>query len=83
MTSSEVLGEFAKENRWIVPGSPEGSRFYQVVVLGDDQPGAMPPTGHAVSERDREALRLWIAAGAQVPMQAVALTARDEAPRSR
>ena len=83
MTSSAVLAEFAKSNRWIVPGSPEGSRIYQVVILNDDQPGAMPPSGHAVPKADREVLRAWIANRAPVPPVSVPLVPREEAPRSR
>lgn len=83
MTTSAVLAQFAKENRWIVPGSPEGSRFYQVVVLGDDQPGAMPPTGHAISNSDREILHAWIANRAPVPASSLPLQPQGEAPRSR
>ena len=83
MTSSGVLAEFAKSNRWIVPGSPEGSRIYQVVLLGDDQPGAMPPSGHAISKQDREIIRAWIANRAPVPPASVPLVPQGEAPRSQ
>lgn len=69
---------------WIVPGHPERSRFFQVVTLTDAQPGAMPPTGHAISAAEVEKLRAWIVAGAPVPAGApVALLPRGEGPRSQ
>lgn len=69
---------------WIVPGQPERSRFFQVVTLANDQPGAMPPTGHAISKAEVATLRAWIAAGAPVPAgPPVVLVARGEGPRSR
>ena len=55
------------KGRWILPGYPESSRFYQVVAAGDEQPMAMPPTGHAISRADVETIREWIAAGAPLP----------------
>ena len=66
----------------IVPGHPERSRFFHVVTFSDQQPGAMPPTGHAISKSDVEGLRAWIAAGAPVP-ENMPLIARGEGPRSR
>ncbi len=53
--------------KWILPGFPESSRFYQVVAAGDDQPMAMPPTGHAISKKEVAIIREWIAAGAPLP----------------
>lgn len=57
----------ALKGRWILPGHAASSRFYQVVAAGDDQPMAMPPTGHAISKRDAAAIRDWITAGAPLP----------------
>ena len=69
---------------WIVPGHPERSRFFEVVTLTDAQPGAMPPTGHAISAAEVEKLRAWIVAGAPVPDgEPVALVPRGEGPRSQ
>ncbi len=69
---------------WIVPGKPERSRFFQVVTLTDAQPGAMPPTGHAISAAEVAKLRAWIVAGAPVPSgEPVALIASGEGPRSQ
>ena len=69
---------------WIVPGHPERSRFLAVVRFADNQPGAMPPTGHAISRSEVEALRAWIAAGALLPAGApVVFTPRGEGPRGR
>lgn len=67
---------------WIVPGKPEMSRFFQVVIFPDTVPGAMPPSGHAISKRDVQILRDWIKAGAKVPAQNVKLTPSGPLPRS-
>ncbi|MFC5456699.1 hypothetical protein [Prosthecobacter fluviatilis] len=69
-------------SRWIVPGRPEASRFYQVVIFPDEIPGAMPPSGHAISRKDAQILRHWIRDGAPLPAQNVELTPRGPLPRS-
>lgn len=70
--------------KWIVPGHPERSRFFQVMTFSDEQPGAMPPTGHAVSKTEAETIRAWIQAGAALPEGPdVKLTPRGDGPRSR
>ena len=81
---TRALARLRGPANWIVPGHPERSRFFLVVTAPDDQPGAMPPTGHAISRAEVEAVRAWIAAGAPVPEGApVSLVARGEGPRSR
>jgi mono/diheme cytochrome c family protein len=83
-TDTRALAGLIGPANWIIPSHPERSRFFQVVTLSDAQPGAMPPTGHAIRQRDIERLRAWIAAGAPVPDgDAVTLTPRGEGPRSR
>lgn len=68
---------------WIVPGHPESSRIFQVVKLSDRDPGAMPPTGHAISQAEVAKLRAWIQAGAPLPEGApVRLVPRGERPHS-
>ncbi len=74
---SKLIGK-----HWIVPGKPEMSRFFQVVIFPDTIPGAMPPTGHAITKKDIETLRTWIKAGAKVPQQNIQFTPRGEMPRS-
>ncbi len=69
-------------SRWIVPGRPEASRFYQVVIFPDEVPGAMPPSGHAISKKDAHILRQWIKNGATLPAHNVTLTPRGPLPRS-
>ena len=81
---TRALARLIGPANWIVPGHPERSRFFQVVTFSDEQPGAMPPTGHAISKSEVEALRAWIAGGAPVPMDVpVVLVPRGEGPRSR
>lgn len=67
---------------WIVPGKPEMSRFYQVVTFPDEIPGAMPPSGHAISKKEVQILRDWIKAGAKVPARNVKLSPQGPLPRS-
>ena len=74
---SKLIGK-----HWIVPGKPDMSRFFQVVTFPDSILGAMPPTGHAVSKKDIETLRVWIKAGAKVPRQTLPFTPRGDMPRS-
>jgi hypothetical protein len=64
---TRALAALRGPGNWIVPGKPESSRFLRVVTIPDSQPGAMPPTGHAISAREIEKLRAWIAAGAPLP----------------
>lgn len=83
LTDTRALARLTGPANLIVPGHPERSRFFQVVIFGDEQPGAMPPTGHAISRSDAAALRAWIVAGAPVPDGApVVLTPRGEVPHS-
>lgn len=67
---------------WILPGKPEASRFFQVVTFPDEIPGAMPPSGHAISKKQVQILRDWIKAGAQVPAHNVKLSPQGPLPRS-
>lgn len=69
-------------SHWIVPGKPEASRFFQVVTFPDEIPGAMPPSGHAISRKDMQILRDWIKAGARLPAQNVKLIPVGPLPRS-
>lgn len=78
------LAKLIGPGNWIVPGKPEQSRFFQVVIFPDEIPGAMPPTGHGIGKTEVEALREWILAGAPVPKGPnQKLQPRGEAPRSR
>jgi len=68
---------------WIVPGKPDMSRFFQVVTFPDTVPSAMPPSGHAISQKDVGVLRIWIKAGAKVPKGAnIKFTPHGDVPRS-
>lgn len=80
---SHALAKLIGSGKWIVPGKPEQSRFFQVVTFPDQVPGAMPPTGHAITKKDVATLRQWISAGAKVPPGAtIEFTPRGEMPRS-
>ena len=81
---TRALARITGESNWIVPGHPERSRFFQVVTLSDEQPGAMPPTGHAISKKEADTIRAWIQAGADLPDGAnLKLVPRGDGPRSR
>ncbi len=84
LTDTLAIARLIGPGKLIVPGHPEQSRFFQVVSFTDTQPGAMPPTGHAISHPEMEKLRAWIAAGAPLPGGSpILLVPRGEAPRSR
>jgi mono/diheme cytochrome c family protein len=67
---------------WIVPGKPEASRFFQVVTFPDEIPGAMPPSGHAISKKEVQILREWIKSGAKLPAHNIKLKPQGPLPRS-
>ncbi len=52
---------------FIVPGYPDRSKIFRMVNLADAEPGAMPPTGHALTEQQLEHLKIWISQGAEWP----------------
>ncbi len=83
LTDTKSLGALIGPGKFIVPGKPENSRFYQVVTLSDNQAGAMPPTGHAISKSELQALQTWIASGAPLSSENLVITPRGMAPRSR
>lgn len=74
---TKLIGE-----RWIVPGQPGASRFFQVVTFPDEIPGAMPPSGHAITQKEIRVLRDWIKAGAKVPARNIKLQPQGPLPRS-
>ncbi len=78
-----ALTKLRGPNLWIWPGHPEKSRLWQVVTASDNTPGAMPPTGHAISAAEAEVIRAWIAAGAPLPAENTTLTPHGEPVRSR
>ena len=66
----------------LVPGKPEASRFFQVVTFPDEIPGAMPPSGHAISKKEVQILRDWIKSGAKLPAHNIKLKPQGPLPRS-
>lgn len=74
---SKLIGQ-----HWIVLGKPEASRFFQVVTFPDEIPGAMPPSGHAISKKDIQTLRDWIKAGARLPAHNLKMHPQGPLPRS-
>ena len=83
ITSTRTLSRLIGPGKWIIPGSPEKSRFFQVAMFPDTTWGAMPPTGHAISKKEAGILRSWILAGAKVPAADLPLKPKGELPRSR
>ena len=82
--TTRLLSKLIGPGNYIVPGQPEKSRFFQVVTFPDEIPNAMPPTGHAISPAEVQALREWIVAGAPLPSgPSQKLHPQGEPPRSR
>jgi mono/diheme cytochrome c family protein len=83
LADTQALAGLIGTGNLIVPGKPEQSRFYLVATLSDDQVGAMPPTGHALSPEDAIILKEWIQNGARLPAETVKLEPKGISPRSR
>jgi mono/diheme cytochrome c family protein len=84
IASTHSLAKLIGPGNWIIPGQPDQSRFFQVVIFPDEIPNAMPPTGHAISAAEVATLRAWITAGAPLPAgRDIVLHPQGEAPRSR
>lgn len=73
-----LMGDLNLENRQLalrprddgellVPGEPQQSLFFQVLNLPDDDPAAMPPTGHRIEDHELDLFRRWIEQGAEWP----------------
>ena len=64
MDSKEALFE-GEEYEWsVIPGKSAESEVFKRVVLGRDDPDAMPPEGPGLSQDEIDALRKWIDEGA-------------------
>ncbi|MFM1769287.1 MAG: hypothetical protein RJA22_1816 [Verrucomicrobiota bacterium] len=59
----------------LVPGKPEDSPLYKLTTLAKDHDDVMPPKGELLSRHQTEALRQWVAQGADWP-EAAKLTQR-------
>lgn len=81
---TQQLTSLVNTGQWISPGHPDKSRFFGVVAMDDTETGAMPPTGHAISDQEMELLRAWIEQGAPIPQgPVIKLTPKGTQPRSR
>ena len=78
-----ALAKLRGPGLWIWPAQPEKSRLWQVVTASDTTPGAMPPTGHAISPAEADVIRSWITSGAPLPAENVPLTPHGAPVRSR
>jgi hypothetical protein len=83
LTDTKALGALIGPTNLIIPGKPEQSRFFVVVALADNQAGAMPPTGHAISKQEVATLKKWIEGGALLPSENIKLHPKGRSPRSR
>lgn len=83
LTDTKALASLIGHGKMIVPGKPEQSRFYLVTTFTDDQAGAMPPSGHAMTRSEVTILRKWIQAGAPLPENTLKFHAEGLSPRSR
>ncbi len=83
LTDTKALASLIGPGKIIVPGKPEQSRFYLVTTLSDEQAGAMPPTGHAMTPSEVTVLREWIQGGAPLPEDTVKFNPEGLSPRSR
>lgn len=66
----------------IVPGAPHQSLLYKVLLLGHDNPVAMPPTPERLEREHQQILHDWIQQGAAWP-DGVRLVPPQEWTKSR
>ena len=66
----------------IVPGSPHQSLLYKVLLLGHNNPVAMPPTPERLESEHQQVLHDWIQQGAKWP-EGVRLVPPQEWKKSR
>lgn len=51
----------------IIPGDPDNSLLFKVLLLGHENPTAMPPTPDKLPEEDQRTLHDWIKQGGDWP----------------
>lgn len=61
----------------IIPRAPHQSLLYKVLLLGHENPVAMPPTPERVEEEDQRVLHDWILQGADWPADARLVPPQD------
>lgn len=83
LTDPRAVAALTGPDKSIVPDQPEQSRFFTVVMLSEQQIGALPPTGYALTRRGFAALLTWIREGARVPWVTTKLVPERVGPRSR
>lgn len=66
----------------IVPGAPHQSLLYKVLLLGHNNPVAMPPTPERMERENEQTLHDWIQQGAKWPV-GVRLTPPQDWKKSR
>lgn len=67
LRSGQLAFRRSPNGPFIVPGYPERSKLFRMIRLASEEPGAMPPTGHALSQTQRSAIQQWITEGAHWP----------------
>ncbi len=65
-TAEFLLGGGDENDTNIVAGKPEDSPFYLYTTLPEDDDWAMPTKGDRLSSDQQEALKAWIAEGAEL-----------------
>ncbi len=67
LRNRELAFRSSPNGPFLVPGYPDRSKIFDMIVLGDADPGAMPPTGHRLEEREIALIKGWIEQGADWP----------------
>ena len=65
LDTREALFASGFRGSFVVPDEPLRSGLFRVIILSDSEPGAMPPTGHALEVGEIKLLRNWIRQGAE------------------
>lgn len=67
----------------IIPGAPHHSLLYQVLLLGHENPVAMPPTPEKLEQEHLKIVHDWIRQGAPWPAEVRLIPPQDwKSPRS-
>ncbi len=67
LETKQLAMKGGRSGKVIVPGSPHQSLLYKVLLLGHDNPVAMPPTPERLERENEQMLHDWIQQGAHWP----------------
>ncbi len=82
LETKELAMKGGRSGPVIVPGAPQRSLLYKVLLLGHNNPVAMPPTPERLERENEQLIHDWIQQGAKWP-EGVRLVPPQDWKRSR